>query len=64
MREEIVQYGQGTNVLCKACRQRKIFLVESVKVCVCEDGRYLLLKCPSPGCNRICRYDENELELH
>lgn len=65
MSEEIVDYGHGTNVLCKAkACERKIFVVGPTKVSVRDGRRYLMLKCPSPACGQICEYEENELELH
>ena len=69
MIEEIVDYGTGTNVLCKACRhakmQRRIFVSgPTTTVRIPGGGRYLMVKCPSPICGRVDRYEENELEIH
>jgi hypothetical protein len=65
MVEEIVNYGAGTNVLCKACRQRKIFASGPTPTTpIPGGGRYIMLKCPSPSCGRVERYGENELEIH
>jgi len=61
--EEIVNYGVGTNVLCKRCN-RKIFLCGSTKVSVLDGARYLKLKCPSPACALTAMYEENEIEIH
>ena len=62
--EEIVNYGTGTNVLCKAC-DRGIFVSgPTTTVSIPGGGRYLMLKCPSPVCGRVERYEEIELELH
>lgn len=69
MVEEIVNYGTGTNVLCKACQhtkmQRRIFVSGPTTTVRIPGGvRYLMLKCPSPSCGRVERYEENELEIH
>ena len=65
MAEEIVNYGIVTNVLCKACLQRKIFVSGPTPAApIPGGGRYLTLKCPSPICGRVKRYEENELEIH
>ncbi len=61
--EEIVNYGEGTNVLCKVCRDRKIFLSCPTKVSALDGAGYLTLKCPSPACGGTERYAENELEI-
>ena len=64
MVEEIVNYGTGTHVLCKSCRQRKIFASGLTPTTNIQGGgRYLMLKCPSPSCGRVERYEENELEI-
>lgn len=62
MTEEIVNYGVGTNVLCKR-GDRRIFLSGPTKVSVLDDARYLMLKCPSPACGWTARYKEIELEI-
>lgn len=64
MTKKIMNYGKETNVLCKACMQRKIFVISPTTVSVLGSGRYLWLKCPSPTCGRVRRYEENELEIH
>jgi hypothetical protein len=65
MVEEIVNYGTGTNVLCKACHQRKIFVSGPTPTVSTPGGRrYLILKCPFPICGRVERYEENQLEIH
>lgn len=64
MIKEIVNYGRGTNVLCKACRQRQIFVSGPTNTTLIPgNGRHLMLKCPSPSCGRLERYDETELEI-
>jgi hypothetical protein len=65
MIEETVNYGEGTNVLCKACKDRKIFVSGPTPTTVSlPDGlRYLTLKCPSPACGRVETYEQNELEI-
>jgi hypothetical protein len=65
MAEEIVNYGIVTNVLCKACLQRKIFVSGPTPTALIPGGgRYLMLKCPSPIRGRVKMYEENELEIH
>jgi hypothetical protein len=64
MSTEAVDYGQGTHVLCKSCRQHKIFVSGPREVEVRDGKRYLDLKCPSPACGHIRTYDEDELEIH
>jgi hypothetical protein len=61
---ETVTYGAGTNVLCKVCKQRKIFIDGPQEVSIEDGKRYLSLTCPSPACNQTRRYEENELEIH
>jgi hypothetical protein len=60
----IAIYGERTHVLCKVCKQRKIFVEGETAVSVRGPVRYLTLQCPSPGCMRIVVYEENELEIH
>jgi hypothetical protein len=60
---EIARYGKGTNVPCRVCK-RRIFVTSPTKVFIHDGGRYLMLKCPSPGCSPLQRYKENELEIH
>jgi RNase P subunit RPR2 len=57
-------YGKHTNVICKACHQRKIFVGGPTTVTVDNGERYLNLKCPSATCGQVRRYSEEELELH
>jgi len=57
-------YGKNSNVLCKGCHLRKIF-VDGTQTMTVENGEgYLTLKCPSPTCGQERRYNEIELELH
>lgn len=63
MGETITNYGEGTNVTCKGCRQRKIFVSGPTKLTIHDGRRYLRLECPSPSCNQIHTYEEDELEL-
>jgi hypothetical protein len=66
MIEETVNYRIGTNVLCKACKDQKIFVSGPIPTKVSDPGglRYLVLKCPSPACGQVKTYEENELEIH
>ncbi len=57
-------YGKGTHVLCKACKERKIFIEGQQEVSIEGGRRYLSLKCPSPLCGQVRRYEEYELEIH
>ena len=57
-----VSYPQHTSVLCKACKQRRIFVVSPVNVFVRSERRYLILKCLSPACAGISKYEQDELE--
>lgn len=63
--EEIRNFGTGTNVLCKVCKQRRIFVNGPTTVSISDDGEvYLELRCPLPTCARAEKYAENELEIH
>lgn len=62
-RAEVLNYRQGTNVLCKACRQRKIFLLGPTTTTVRDGKRYLELTCSSGTCHQTRLYEENELEI-
>lgn len=64
MSEETRNYGMGTNVLCKACKQRKIFVDGPTAVSIFEGEVHLLLRCPLPTCARLEKYREGELEVH
>jgi hypothetical protein len=57
-------YGKHSNVLCKGCHQRKIFVDGTQTITVDNGERYLTLKCPSPTCGQVRLYNETELELH
>ena len=57
-------YEKNTNVVCKGCHQRKIFVEGPTTVTVENGERYLTLKCPLPTCGQVFRYNEKELELH
>lgn len=57
-------YGQGTNVLCEACRRRTIFVKSPIQIVLYGGRRYMNLKCPSPSCGQVLLYEEDELEIH
>lgn len=61
---ETFTYGNGTHVLCKVCRQRKIFIDGPQNVSIENGTRYLSLTCPSPSCGQTSTYEENELEIY
>jgi hypothetical protein len=63
MSHEIVNYTQGTHVLCKGCKKREIFLDRPTDVYVRGGKRYLWLKCQSPVCKSTVKYEEQELSI-
>ena len=56
-------YGRDTNVLCKACGERTIFVESPVTVTIENGKTFLTLKCPSPSCGQVRQYNEDELEI-
>ena len=65
MIDGLVNYGKLANVDCEACPQhRKIFVNSPTNVYVFGGERYLMLRCPSPACNRVAMYKEIALEIH
>jgi hypothetical protein len=62
-RMEVLNYGPGSNVLCKACGLRKIFFDGPTKTTVRDGRRYLELRCPSGTCAQVRTYEESELEI-
>jgi len=60
---QTANYGEGTNILCKACGKRKIFVRGPVEISTEDGKRYLVLTCPNAACNQTRRYEESELEI-
>ncbi len=61
---QTIPYGRGTNVLCKACKARKIFIEGQQEVSIENGKRYLSLKCTSPPCGQVRKYEEYEVDIH